>query len=66
VVWEEDDLLSGSGFLIRRTDVQAGHLNLTTLDRILSGSNLSFVLQFGQTIFLFVDIVRSIFFIFSI
>jgi hypothetical protein len=58
---EDDVSFWGLGFLMLKTDAQPGHLNLTTSEVILSGSNLSFALHFGQTTFIFVDIVHSIF-----
>ncbi|MEN8233145.1 MAG: hypothetical protein ABFR35_10780, partial [Thermodesulfobacteriota bacterium] len=57
----------GTGFLMRRTASQPGHLNLTTSDKILSGSNLSFALHFGQIIFFLAAIFcRAVFYFFSL
>jgi hypothetical protein len=57
---DDDISFWGLGFLMLKTDAQPGHLNLTTSDVILSGSNLSFALHFGQTTFIFVVTVHSI------
>jgi hypothetical protein len=57
---EEDVPFGVPGFLMDSTDEQPGHLNFATSDVILSGSNLSFALHFGQTTFILVGMVRSI------